>query len=242
MHRMPARAPSSAADDTRSRLLRAGLAIARRSGLRAVTVRGVTTRARANLGSFVHHFGTRDAFLAEMVEGWYAPLLARLQPTLDEHGPVLQRLRRFCLALLEFLTEHRVFVSHVLLDAAAGEKPAQRFVRALPARHPAMLLQLITPAQAGGEIDATESPLHVMLYMLSALALPVVALTAMGRTPLLPAAFGQALQQQAADPARVVRRLDWVLAGLQAQAQVGTAPAAGPPARPARAASRKATG
>jgi TetR/AcrR family transcriptional repressor of nem operon len=242
MHRMPARAPSSAADDTRSRLLRAGLAIARRSGLRAVTVRGVTTRARANLGSFVHHFGTRDAFLAEMVEGWYAPLLARLQPTLDEHGPVLQRLRRFCLALLEFLTEHRVFVSHVLLDAAAGEKPAQRFVRALPARHPAMLLQLITQAQAGGEIDATESPLHVMLYMLSALALPVVALTAMGRTPLLPAAFGQALQQQAADPARVARRLDWVLAGLQAQAQVGTAPAAGPPARAARAASRKATG
>src|SRR5262245_44306983 len=111
---MPAR---NTADTTRTRLLRAGLAIARRSGLRAVTVRGVTARARANLGSFVHHFGTRDAFLEEMVEGWYAPLLLQLQPTLEpQHGPVTERLRRFCLALAQFVIEQRVFITHVLLD------------------------------------------------------------------------------------------------------------------------------
>jgi AcrR family transcriptional regulator len=216
IRRMPAR--TAAADDTRSRLLRAGQAIARRSGLRAVTVRGVTARAGANLGSFVHFFGTREAFLEEMVEGWYAPLLARLQLTLDDRGPVLARLRQFCLALALFLVEHRAFVTHVLLDAAAGEKPAQRFVRGLPARHPAMLLRLIGEAQAGGHIDAGEDPFHVMMFMLGSLALPVVAITAVGRAGLLPPAFGQQLQKHALDPERLAHRLDWVLAGLQASA------------------------
>jgi AcrR family transcriptional regulator len=213
----PPSSTSAAAADSRQRLLRAGLAIARRSGLRAVTVRGLTRRAGANLGSFVHFFGTRTAFLDEMVEGWYAPLLQLLQLTLDDRGPVLQRLRQFCRGLVQFLVEHRVFISHVLLDAAAGEKPALRFVRTLPSRHPAMLLRLIAEAQADGGIDAEAEaePLHVMLFMLGSLALLVVALTAAGRAPLLPAAFAGELERVACDPGGVTQRLDWMLAGLR---------------------------
>ena len=212
--------PRAATDDTRARLLRAGLAIARRSGLRAVTVRGVTARARANLGSFVHHFGTREAFLGEMVESWYAPLLARLQLTLDDSGPVLERLRRFCLALLQFLAEHRGFVTHVLLDAAAGEAPARRFVQALPGRHPALLLRLIAEAQAGGEIHPTEAPPHVMLFILGALALPVMAFTAASGAQLLPEGFVRQVQPYAFEPEHLARRLEWVLAGLRPGSQV----------------------
>jgi TetR/AcrR family transcriptional repressor of nem operon len=55
----------------RERLLQAGLVIAREHGLRAMTVRAVATRAQANLGSFVYHFGTRDTFVAELIERLY---------------------------------------------------------------------------------------------------------------------------------------------------------------------------
>ena len=62
----------SAEVDSRERLLRAGLALARRSGLKALTVRAVAAKADANLGSFVHHFGTRDAYLEALIERWLA--------------------------------------------------------------------------------------------------------------------------------------------------------------------------
>src|SRR5882724_6500255 len=68
---------------SRERLLKEGLVIARRSGLRAITVRGVAARARANLGSFVYHFGSREAFVAELLERWYAPLMAEMQIAVD---------------------------------------------------------------------------------------------------------------------------------------------------------------
>ena len=51
----------------------------RRGGFKALTVRAVAAQAQANLGSFVYHFGSRAAFVDELIERWYAPLFAQLQ-------------------------------------------------------------------------------------------------------------------------------------------------------------------
>ena len=45
----------------------------------ALAERLALAKAQANLGSFVHHFGTRDAYIAELIERLYAPMLARLE-------------------------------------------------------------------------------------------------------------------------------------------------------------------
>jgi AcrR family transcriptional regulator len=81
------RSPKAAAADfgTRERLLAAGLELARRDGLKGVSVRAAAASAEVNLGSFVYHFGTRDTFVYELVERWYAPLMASLQ--LSASGP-----------------------------------------------------------------------------------------------------------------------------------------------------------
>lgn len=57
-------------DSTRERL-RSGLVLARRSALRLLTVRVLANRAGVNLGSFVYHFGSRDAFNGELTERRY---------------------------------------------------------------------------------------------------------------------------------------------------------------------------
>lgn len=63
----------SSPPDSRQKLLTCGRQIIERNGVRGLTVRGVATRAKVNLGTFVYHFGTREAFVAEVLESWYAP-------------------------------------------------------------------------------------------------------------------------------------------------------------------------
>lgn len=202
-----------AAGATRERLLRSGLQLARRGGLRALTVRGVAARARVNLGSFVYHFGSRDAFVAELIERWYAPLLAQLEVTAHEAAAPRERLRRLVLQVVDWVVANREFLSQLVLDACAGERAAQRFLRSLGARHPSLVLQAIHDAQCARELRA-EEPLHVLLFVVSALGVPVLLAHGLGRRGVLPPEFARALQSFALDHARIGRRLDWVLRGL----------------------------
>jgi AcrR family transcriptional regulator len=201
-----------AAADSRARLLAAGLALAQRDGLRALSVRGVAAQAGANLGSFVYHFGTRDAFVAELIESWYAPFYARLQAVAIEGVP-LARLRQLMLQLVDFMGEHRVFIGQVLMDAAAGEKPARAFMQSLSNRHPRLLLAAIRDAQAAGSLRR-EDPVNTMLFLLGGLVLPMLFVTGLARAGILPRELGPRLQAQAADRAALLARFDWALRGL----------------------------
>jgi AcrR family transcriptional regulator len=199
--------------DSRERLLRAGLARARQGGLRQLTVRGVAADAEANLGSFVYHFGSREAFVDELIERLYAPLFERLQLSAGAGGDALENLRTVMLQLVAWLVEHRDFIAHLLLDAGAGEKAAQRFMQSMDRRHPALLLELIAQAQASGRLRR-EDPLHVMLFLMSTLAVPVVMFHLAGQRGLAPAPLAAALTAYTTDLDKIALRLDWALRAL----------------------------
>lgn len=199
---------------SRDRLLKEGLAIARKSGLRAVTVRGVAARAKVNLGSFVYHFGSRDAFVAELLERWYAPLFSSMQLAVDADGPPLERLRAMLLQFVDWLRANHVFIAHVLMDAAAGEAAARRFVGTIEQRHPALLLQAIVAAQAAGQVRR-EHPLHVLLFLLSTLAMPLVLFHGVGVGKLFPKDLAHVLGPLTIEPAAIEARLGWALQGLK---------------------------
>lgn len=198
---------------TRERLLRAGLAIARRSGLRAVTVRGVAARAGANLGSFVHHFGTREAFVAELLERWYAPLMGRLDGAVHADGSPLRQLRALVMQLASWAVANAAFIAQLVQDAAHGERAARRFLRDMPARHPARVLAAIQKAQTAGEMRR-EPPTHVLLFILGSLALPALLFSGLDLHRILPREFSERLRHSAVDLAQIERRLEWVLRGL----------------------------
>lgn len=199
---------------TRERLLLAGLAMARRAGLRGVTVRGAAARARVNLGSFVHHFGTRDAFVAELLERWYAPLLGRLDETAQQsEGPPLAELRALVMQIVRWGTANAAFIAQLIQDAAHGERVARRFLKAMPARHPARVLAAIERAQAAGALRR-EDPMHVLLFLIGALALPVMLFAGFDLQRVLPREFVARIAALAVDQREIERRLDWVLRGL----------------------------
>lgn len=198
--------------DSRERMLAAGLDLARALGLRKLTVRAVATQAQANLGSFVYHFGTRDAFVEELMERLYAPLMAGLALSAAQAPDALAGLRSTLLELVGWVHSQRQFLAHLLLDANAGEIGAQRFLKSLDQRHPALLLQLIRQAQAQGHITAGD-PLHVLMFLMSSLAMPVLLFHIIGQHAAAPP-LARTLDGLAGRPERLQQRLDWALRGL----------------------------
>jgi AcrR family transcriptional regulator len=197
---------------TRERLLHAGFEVAAAGGLRSVTVAALTERTGANAGSFVYHFGTRDAFLAELVERWYTPFLAGLEQLSVQTVDPLARLREQITALALWAGHHAPFIAHLLSDAASGEPVARRFLGGLPGRHPALILRAVRDGQAAGLIEPAP-PFAVMTFLMAAVALPPVFAAGLEQTELLPAAALRSLRQ-ANGEAGSLQRLEWALKGI----------------------------
>lgn len=198
---------------TRDRLLAAGTRLARRSGLRALTVRGVCDATGANPGTFVYHFGTRDAYIAELIERWYAPLMEGLTATVDSAEAPLARLRALLAQLAGWASANSRFITTLILDAAAGEVAAQQFLRSLAGRHPPLILRVLRESQKAGVLRPAE-PLHQMLFLMSSLALPILLADRAAASGLAPRALANDLRRLARDRQSIEQRLDWALAGL----------------------------
>jgi TetR/AcrR family transcriptional repressor of nem operon len=203
---------------TRDRLLDTGMRLARGAGLRALTVRGVCEAAGANTGSFVYHFATRDAFVAELIERWYAPLMSGLTATVDSGAAPRARLRALVLQLAGWAAANSRFITTLVLDAAAGEAAAQRFLRSLAGRHPPLILRVLREGQQAGELRAAD-PLHQLLFLMSALALPILLTDRIAASGLAPRVLAATMRRFARDRASIEERLDWALAGLSREAR-----------------------
>lgn len=198
---------------TRDRLLASGHRAVIKHGLRGLTVREVAAGANANLGSFVYHFGTRDAFVEELIERWYGPLLARMNEAVAEDGRPLGRLRSAILQLVEFSIDNDVFMGRILMAAADNDKPAREFLKSLAGRHPRILLQLVAAAQADGGL-VSDDPMQVLCFLLAAVALPRLVAAAWQGPPLFGKQLSSALSHIARDRDRMTQRLDWALRGV----------------------------
>ncbi|MDO8772712.1 MAG: TetR/AcrR family transcriptional regulator [Burkholderiaceae bacterium] len=198
---------------TPDKLLQAGLVRARVEGLRRLTVRAVSQDAGVNLGSFVYHFGSREAFIAQLIEYWYAPLVERTQGTLALIGARATTLKELVLDLSDWLLQERQFIGHLVLDAASGEHAAQTFLKGCGSQHPALLLVAIESAQRAGQLRA-EDPRHILLFLVSAIGLPVLLFESLDGRNTLPSELVDAFEAFALQREHVAQRLDWVLRGL----------------------------
>jgi TetR/AcrR family transcriptional regulator, transcriptional repressor for nem operon len=206
---------------TRQRLLAVGTRLAGRDGLRALTVRGVCDAAGANPGTFVYHFGTREAFVGELIELWYAPLMDGLTATIDSGAPPLLRLRLLLEQLAAWVSANSRFITTLILDAAAGEVAAQRFLRSLAGRHPPLILRVLREGQKAGVLRKAD-PLHQMLFLMSSLALPILLADRVASSGLAPRPLASGLRRFARNRESIAQRLDWALAGLSKEGADGT--------------------
>ena len=197
----------------RESLLAAGRAIVIADGFSALTVRRTAAEAGANLGTFVYHFKTRDTFVTQLIELWYAPVFSRVTLAVDGRARPLDRLRLAVMQLIDFGVEQDLFVGRLLIAATAGEVPARQFLGSIAARHPRLLIKLIRAAQADGTL-VREHPLQILTFIAASVGLPRLLATAWQGPPLFGKAFSASLSRVARDRDRIVQRLDWALRGL----------------------------
>ena len=197
----------------RDSLLAAGRGIVVADGFSALTVRRTAADAGANLGTFVYHFKTRDAFVTELIEAWYAPVFSSVTLAVDGKARPLDRLRRAVLQLIDFGVEQDVFLGRLLMAATAGEAPARRFLGSIAARHPRLLIKLIRAAQADGTL-VREHPLQILMFIAASVGLPRLLASAWQGPPLFGKTLSATLGRVARDRDRIVQRLDWALQGL----------------------------
>ncbi len=108
-------------NDTRQRLLEAGLLLFGRHGLEATTTRSLAKEAQANLAAIPYHFGSKEglyrAVLEHIVESKLAelgPCLRRAQAACDDAATDRETLLKLLRALIRTMT------TAMLTDAQSG--------------------------------------------------------------------------------------------------------------------------
>ena len=189
-------------------LLDAGLALLPLTGCADLSVRRLTEHAGVNLGMFHYHFKTKENFIKAVLQRTYEEMFAALALRVNPAHPPLRNLRDALGVLGSFGLKNRRLLVRILGDAMGGEPLATGFLKDNLPRHIKVIASLVQQAQSDGSLASAPLP-QVIAFMAGAVAAPILAATALEKTP---GAEGQAallLSEQA-----LAQRIEFALRGL----------------------------
>jgi AcrR family transcriptional regulator len=197
-------------------LLQSGRELYAGRGAARLSVRALTQHAGVNLGMFHYHFKSKDAFLTLLLEGWYEEMFSRLSSSAQQEGPPLERLRDALFFLASFVRDHAAMLGRVIADAAAGEAVAVEFMRANAPRHLRLLLALMAQAEKEGSL-AKVAPLQRFIFVMSAVAMPLLVAPGIRSLGVAPRLLGEALKAQVMTDKAIRQRIELALKALAAE-------------------------
>lgn len=194
-------------------LLQSGRALYAERGAARLSVRALTQHAGVNLGMFHYHFKSKDAFLAQLLDGWYEEMFARLRTSAQQAGPSIDRLREALFFLASFVRDHASMMGRVISDAAAGEPVAVQFMRTNAPRHLRVLLALMAQAQKEGAL-ARVPPLQRFIFVMSGVAMPLIIAPGIRSLGVAPGVLGASLSAQVTSDKAIRQRIELALKAL----------------------------
>jgi len=194
-------------------LLQSGRELYAEKGGARLSVRAITQHAGVNLGMFHYHFKTKDAFLAQLLDGWYEEMFARLNSSAQQEGPAIDRLRGALFFLASFVRDHAAVMGRVISDAAAGEPVAVEFMRTNAPRHLRVLLALMAQAQKEGSL-AKLPPLQRFIFVMSGVAMPLIIAPGIRSLGVAPGMLGNTLTTQVMSDRAIRQRIELALKAL----------------------------
>jgi len=194
-------------------LLQSGRELYAERGAARLSVRALTQHAGVNLGMFHYHFKTKDAFLAQLLEGWYEEMFVRLRSSAQQAGPSIERLREALFFLASFVRDHAAVLGRVISDAAAGEPVAVEFMRTNAPRHLRVLLALMAQAQKEGSL-AKVPPLQRFIFVMSGVAMPLIIAPGIRSLGVAPGVLGDSLETQVMSDKAIRQRIELALKAL----------------------------
>jgi|CXWL01.1.fsa_nt_gi AcrR family transcriptional regulator len=207
--------------DTKSRLLDAGLALAREKSFGAVSVREVCRRAAVNLGLFHYNFKNRETFRRCMLEAGYLRFFADLALSSDESGRPPEKLRRALGVIARFSREHRRMLAGIFRDALNGDRQIATFAAKSFHHHLPLVFGLYRDGVEAGDFRKISEP-TLLAFLLGVINAPGLMLTLFeehgARRPL--GRERAAIEAQLLSEWTVEERLDLVMAALAAPRKV----------------------
>jgi TetR/AcrR family transcriptional repressor of nem operon len=149
----------------RNKILRAGLPVMFRSGYHAASVRDICAAAGAPHGSFTNHFRSKEAFAAEVLDGYFDYLKGLMSAALnDESLTPRQRLKRYLDVITDKLERDRwtigCLIGDLSLQVTSHSNLLRKRLDSIFREWRTLFASCIAAAQAAGEVesrfDATE--------------------------------------------------------------------------------------
>ena len=144
------------------RLLRVASELFAREGFEAVSVRRITSRAKANLGAVTYHFGSKEALFHAVIDRVGIPLAERFASIAAGGGTPIDRISRIVTMVI---AEPGLPAPEMMLRELATDRPLPPPLLKLMQRNIAAMTGLIREGQSDGSIrdgDATLLALSVM--------------------------------------------------------------------------------
>ncbi len=154
------------------RLLAAAADLFARDGFDAVSVRQITSRAKANLGAITYHFGSKEALYHAVIDRVGAHLADRFVAITAERGTPLERISRIVTMVL---TEPHLPAPSMILRELATDRPLPPPLVQMMQRNMGAMMALIREGQADGSIRPGDPSLLAMSVMAQPFLLRMVS-------------------------------------------------------------------
>lgn len=143
------------------RLLRVAADLFAREGFDAVSVRTITSRAKANLGAVTYHFGSKEALFHAVIERVGVPLADRFLALAAGPGAPLERISR----IVAMVLAEQNLPAPLILRELANDRPLPPPLLHLMQRNLRTLAGLIREGQRDGSICKGAPDLLAMSVM-----------------------------------------------------------------------------
>jgi TetR/AcrR family transcriptional repressor of nem operon len=156
----------------REDILNAGLKVMFRSGYQGASVRDICAAAGAPQGSFTNHFRSKEAFVQEVLDRYFASLKTRVNEALnDRFLTPRRRLKRYLDIIggvLEGAKWNRgCLIGDLSLEASLQSKPLRKRLEEIYREWRTPFAECIAEAQAAGEIDSKFEPIELAEFLLA---------------------------------------------------------------------------
>jgi AcrR family transcriptional regulator len=144
------------------RLLAAAGDLFARHGFDAVSVRQITSRAKANLGAITYHYGSKEALFHAVLDRVGARMSDRFVAIAAERGTPLERIGR---VVTMVLTDDHLPAPTLILRELANDRPLPPPLVLHMRRNLGAMMALIREGQQDGSIREGDPPLLAMSVM-----------------------------------------------------------------------------
>jgi TetR/AcrR family transcriptional regulator, transcriptional repressor for nem operon len=156
----------------REDILNAGLNVMFRSGYQGASVRDICAAAGAPHGSFTNHFRSKEAFVREVLDRYFADLKTVVSEALNDKSLTpRQRLKRYLDIISRRLQGAKwsrgCLIGDLSLEASLQSKLLRKQLEQIFREWRTPFAQCIAEAQAAGEIDSKFEPIDLAEFLLA---------------------------------------------------------------------------